>query len=102
VGSDFTNANFIGADLRGARLHRCVLRDADFYWANLTECELVDCDTAGARFPEPVRVAYGPKGVAPRPIVPVPLYRAAATDEECRQMLSSCLNADPKMRGTRQ
>jgi uncharacterized protein YjbI with pentapeptide repeats len=102
VGSDFSKVSFTGADLRGARLHRCVLREADLYWADLTDCELIDCDTAGARFPEPVRVVYGPRNAAPPRVVPVPLYRAAATEEEYAQMVSSGLDGESPSQDTRQ
>ena len=80
-----------------------MLRDADFYWADLTDCDLTDCDTAGARFPEPVRIAYGPKGAAPPRVAPLPLYRVAATEEECRPMLAfDDLDRDLEAQDTRQ
>jgi uncharacterized protein YjbI with pentapeptide repeats len=101
IETDFSAANFVGTDLRGARLHRCVLRDADFYWADLTDCELIDCDTAGARLPEPVRVVHGPKGVVPLRIVPRPLYRTAATEEEFARMLSFGETLDSAVQASR-
>ena len=99
--SDFSQASFLGADLRGARLHRCVLREADFYWADLSDCELIDCDTEGARFPETVHIAYGPRNAFPPHVVPVPLYRAPATEEDYAQMVSTGLDDDSEPEGAR-
>jgi hypothetical protein len=78
-----------------------VLREADFYWADLTDCKLVDCDTVGARLPEPVRVAYGPRNAAPPHVVRIPLYRVAATEEEYVRMISDGLDGDSEPQDTR-
>jgi uncharacterized protein YjbI with pentapeptide repeats len=94
VGTDFRKSSFVGAHLSGARLYRCDLREADFYWADLAGCHLVECDTQGARFPEPVRRAYGPAGTAPPRVVPRPPYRIASEEEWGHMPSSSRLVAD--------
>jgi hypothetical protein len=53
--------------------------------------ERIDCRMKGARFPERVKIAYGPKGVKPPEVVPVPLYRKAATEEERKKLLEAAL-----------
>ncbi|WP_338748176.1 pentapeptide repeat-containing protein [Janibacter alittae] len=42
--------SFSGLDLAGSRFERCVLADADFDGATLTDVVVEDCSLAGARF----------------------------------------------------
>jgi hypothetical protein len=92
---NFRRANFVGAALAGARAFSCHFEDADFYWAEMEGFERFDCHMKGARFPEKVKIAYGPKGVKPPEVIPVPLYRKAATEEERKKLLEAVLEIPP-------
>ena len=48
VGADLSGANFRGMDLRLAVFENCVLRAADFAWANLEGASLSGCDLSEA------------------------------------------------------
>jgi hypothetical protein len=75
----------------------CQFHDADFYWAELDGFQHYDCDFTGVRWPEEVKIAYGPRGVTPPKVTPVPLYRKAATEEERKKLLEAYLEiADDK------
>jgi hypothetical protein len=87
----FGRANFVGAALAGAKAISCYFEDADFYWAETEGFEGFDCHMKGARLPEKVKIAYGPKGVKPLEVIPVPFYRKAATDEERKKLLEATL-----------
>jgi hypothetical protein len=51
--------------------------------------KMMNCNIEGARFPEKVKVAYGPKGVTPAVVKSVPLYRKAATAAERKKLLEA-------------
>jgi hypothetical protein len=87
--SRFTLANFVGADLSDANATACDFHDADFYWA-VIESFLHDvCNFQGARFPEKVEIACGPKDMKPPDVMPVPLYRTPATAAERKELLKA-------------
>lgn len=45
---DFYRANLLGADLHGAKLHRCYLREADLYRTDLHGANLLGADLSGS------------------------------------------------------
>jgi hypothetical protein len=57
--------------------------------------EMLGCHMRGVRYPKKVKIAYGPKGVKPPEVVPVPLYRKAATEEERKKFLEAALEVLP-------
>jgi Pentapeptide repeats (8 copies) len=85
--ADFTYANLIGACLHAADAARCAFHGADFYWAEIDTFIMALCNTMGARFPEKVEIAYGPKGVRSPEVKLVPLYHTAATATGRRKLL---------------
>jgi uncharacterized protein YjbI with pentapeptide repeats len=82
------HANLTGANLEAATLAASDLRDAELFWAEIGTLSLSGCDTEGARWPVPVRVAYGPPGIAEPDVARRPLYRAPATPEEVERLLA--------------
>ena len=97
--SSFAQANFVGASLLGSIAASCNFHEADFYWAEMENFEMMRCDTEGARFPEKVKIAYGPKGVKPLEVKPVPLYRTAATVAEREKLLEAVLEVESSKSG---
>jgi uncharacterized protein YjbI with pentapeptide repeats len=92
--SNFKHANFVGASFSGAEAVNCNFEEADFYWAEMENFRMKNCNTKGARFPEKIVIAYGPTGVRPPEIKPVPLYRKAATPEERQKLLKAALEIE--------
>jgi hypothetical protein len=56
-----------------------------------------NCNFSGARFPAPVKIAYGPRGVEPPLVTPVPLYRSAITDDERRKAIEQAFEGISKV-----
>ena len=100
-GANFTGASFVGASLQGAEAIDCNFDGADFYWAEMDNFVMRNCSTKGARFPEKVVIAYGPKGVKPPEVKAVPLYRKAATPEERQKLLEAALEIENMIRNKR-
>jgi Pentapeptide repeats (8 copies) len=98
ISCNFERASFVGASLQGAKAVDCNFKDADFYWAELQGFTHHNCDFTGVRWPEEVKIAYGPRGVTPPNVTPVPLYRKAATEEERKKLLESYLEISPEQR----
>src|SRR5262249_54860258 len=93
--SRFAHANFVGVDLSGARASACDFRDADLYWAFIESFVHAACILHGARFPETVEIAYGPKGVKPPEVERLPLYRTFATVSERQALLRAVPDPGP-------
>jgi uncharacterized protein YjbI with pentapeptide repeats len=85
--SRFSRSNLVGAALDGARGTGCFFDSADFYWAELDGFTHFDCNFEGVRGPDNEKIAHHARGVIPPRVTPVPLYRKAVTDEECKKLL---------------
>jgi uncharacterized protein YjbI with pentapeptide repeats len=79
---------FVGAEFGGAMAERVDFLAADFYWSNMGQMVMKECDLESARRPEPVQIHFGP-GVPPPAVAPRPLYVPAATDAELKRLLAS-------------
>jgi uncharacterized protein YjbI with pentapeptide repeats len=86
---NFERCSFVGASLQGVNAIDCNFKDADFYWAETDGFQHHNCDFTGARWPEEVKIAYGPRGVTPPRVASVPLYRKAATEEQRKKLLEA-------------
>ena len=67
----------------------------NLYRASIESFTHTECNLDSVRFPEKVEIAYGPKGVKPPDVKPLPLYRTPATVAERKKLLQAVEELEP-------